>query len=87
MKPQRGQLVEIHWIDSCMNTGWQSEKDVVQWASNDAKAVHHSSGYFVTYNEKVVVIASSYADFENNYRSVSGAMSIPLVAILRMACL
>ena len=82
-RAKRGQVIEVEWIDSCQNTGWQGEKEIIEWSKGDAHATHRSVGYFVATDEQVVVLVSSYADFANNYRSVTGTMSIPLVSVLR----
>lgn len=86
MNFERGQIVEIEWVDSCGNAGWQSEKDILAWSGGDTKNTHHTIGYFVTSNDKVVVVVQSYVDYEYG-RSVDNAMSIPLVAVLRVGCL
>ena len=80
---ERGEAVEVDWLDSCRNEGWQPEKDVLAWARKDATQVHHSVGYVILATPDVLVFCSSYADFDDgSYRSVNGAFSIPVRAIL-----
>ena len=78
---KRGQIIEIEWWDSCQNGGWQSEKEIIEWSQGDAHATHHTIGYFVAADEQVLILVSSYADFGEGHRSVTGTMSIPLVSI------
>lgn len=82
-RAKRGQIIEIEWWDSCQNTGWQSEKEIIQWSKGDAHAMHHTIGYFVECDEQVLILVSSYVDYSGDYRSVTGTMSIPLVSIVR----
>lgn len=81
-RAKKGQIIDIEWVDSCQNGGWQPEKEIEDWADVDAVATHHTVGYFVKVTDRVLVLVSSYANFENGYRSVTGSMSIPLVSIL-----
>jgi hypothetical protein len=82
-RAKRGQCIEIEWWDSCQNTGWQSEKEIVQWSRGDAHATHYTIGYFVAVDEQVLTLVSSFVDYAEGYRSVTGTMSIPLVSIVR----
>src|ERR1017187_6654016 len=70
-RAKRGQIIEIEWIDSCSNAGWQSEKEVLKWGERDPKASHYSVGFVLAVNEQVIVLVQSFADFSDDYRSVN----------------
>lgn len=68
--------VEVEWIDSCFNRGWDSQEN---YEKNAGISTCRSAGYLLSRDDKQIVIVQSIS---NN--SLSEAIAIPLVAVVKL---
>ena len=79
---QRGATIDLRWLDSCGQRGWDSHADVERWAESVGSVEHRSAGYFFAVTTDAVVIVQSMVEYdEHSVPMVDTPMTIPLAAL------
>ena len=68
--------VEVEWIDSCFNRGWDNQES---YNKNAGISTCRSAGYLLSRDNKQIIIVQSISE-----NGMAEAIAIPLVAVVRL---
>lgn len=73
--------VEVEWIDSASESGWNDENDVLEKITRDDATLCLSVGYLVYEDDAKITLASNLATYGMRGRLLGDCITIPKVAI------
>jgi len=76
------QKLEIEWYDSLHTSGWLQESEV-QLTSKD-RMTHKTTGYFISKNERSIIVVQSYQCCVDEEPMVDSVMEIPIKSIIKI---
>ena len=82
---KRGDVVELHWVDSIGRSSWMEHDELEKWGHDVAGSLHRTCGYFFHLTDLVVLVVQSMVEYDPGASPMAASpMGIPVCAVRRV---